>query len=143
MLEYLLLFAGAFAAATILPFYSEVYLAALLLDQPEQWPWLWLVATLGNTGGSVLNWWLGRYLLHYQDRRWFPAKKTDLERAQRWFQHFGVWSLLFAWLPIGGDALTFIGGLMKVRLDLFVALVAIGKGVRYLVVILFADILLF
>ncbi|MFC6670074.1 YqaA family protein [Marinobacterium aestuariivivens] len=143
MLEYLLLFGGAFAAATILPFYSEVYLAALLLDQPEQWPWLWLVATLGNTGGSVLNWWLGRYLLHYQDRRWFPAKKTDLERAQRWFQHFGVWSLLFAWLPIGGDALTFIGGLMKVRLDLFVALVAIGKGVRYLVVILFADILLF
>ncbi|NVK42724.1 MAG: DedA family protein [Oceanospirillaceae bacterium] len=143
MLEYFLLFAGAFAAATILPFYSEVYLAALLMDHPQQWPWLWLVATLGNTGGAVVNWWLGRFMLHYQDRRWFPAKKKDMERAQRWFQHFGIWSLLLAWLPIGGDALTFIGGLMKVRLDVFVALVGIGKGLRYLVVILFADALLF
>ncbi|GGO78695.1 membrane protein [Marinobacterium nitratireducens] len=143
MLEYFLLFAGAFAAATILPFYSEVYLAALLMERPEQWPLLWLVATLGNTGGAVVNWWLGRFMLHYQDRRWFPARKQELERAQRWFQRFGVWSLLLAWLPIGGDALTFIGGLMKVRLDLFIALVAIGKGLRYLVVILFADALLF
>lgn len=143
MLEYCLLFAGAFAAATILPFYSEVYLAKLLLDQPEQWPWLWLVATLGNTGGSVVNWWLGRFLLHYQDRRWFPVNPKEVARAQRWFQHFGVWSLLLAWMPLGGDALTVIGGLMKVRLDLFIALVGIGKGLRYLVVILFADALLF
>jgi len=143
MLEYCLLFAGSFAAATILPFYSEVYLAKLLMDNPQQWPWLWLVATLGNTGGAVLNWWLGRFLLHYRDRRWFPVKQKELERAQRWFQHFGIWSLLLAWLPVGGDALTVIGGLMKVRLDLFVCLVAIGKGLRYLVVILFADALLF
>jgi membrane protein YqaA with SNARE-associated domain len=143
MTEYLLLFGGAFAAATILPFYSEVYLAILLSEQPGNWVWLWLVATSGNTLGAVLNWWLGQYMLHYRERRWFPIKARELERAQRWFQRFGVWSLLFAWLPIGGDALTFIGGIMRVRLSHFVVLVGIGKGVRYLVVILFADALLF
>ncbi len=143
MTEYLLLFGGAFAAATILPFYSEVYLAILLSEQPGNWVWLWLVATSGNTLGAVLNWWLGQYMLHYRERRWFPVKARELERAQRWFQRFGVWSLLFAWLPIGGDALTFIGGIMRVRLSRFLVLVGIGKGVRYLVVILFADALLF
>jgi membrane protein YqaA with SNARE-associated domain len=143
MTEYLLLFGGAFAAATILPFYSEVYLAILLSEQPGNWAWLWLIATSGNTLGAVLNWWLGQYMLHYRERRWFPIKARELERAQRWFQRFGVWSLLFAWLPIGGDALTFIGGIMRVRLSHFVVLVGIGKGVRYLVVILFADALLF
>ncbi|WP_020682863.1 YqaA family protein [Marinobacterium rhizophilum] len=143
MIEYLLLFGGAFAAATILPFYSEVYLAVLLAEQSANWGWLWLIATAGNTLGAVFNWWLGLYMLHYSDRRWFPIKAKELERAQRWFQHFGVWSLLFAWLPIGGDALTFIGGIMRVRLHYFVVLVGIGKGVRYLVVILFADALLF
>jgi len=143
MIEYLLLFGGAFAAATILPFYSEVYLAVLLAAQPENWGWLWLIATAGNTLGAVVNWWLGLYMLHYRDRRWFPINAKELERAQRWFQHFGVWSLLFAWLPIGGDALTFIGGIMRVRLHYFLVLVGVGKGVRYLVVILFADALLF
>jgi membrane protein YqaA with SNARE-associated domain len=143
MTEYLLLFGGAFAAATILPFYSEVYLAVLLAEQPGSWGWLWLVATAGNTLGAVFNWWLGRWMLHYQERRWFPVKARELERAQRWFQRFGVWSLLLAWLPIGGDALTFIGGIMRVRLHYFVALVGIGKGLRYLVVMLFADALLF
>lgn len=143
MTEYLLLFFGSFAAATLLPFYSEVYLATLLLEQPERWPLLWLIATAGNTAGAVVNWAMGRYLLHYRDRRWFPINQKELDRAQRWFQRFGIWSLLFAWLPIGGDPLTFIAGIMKVRLDLFLLLVAVGKGVRYLVVILFADALLY
>ena len=51
--------------------------------------------------------------------------------AQRWFQKFGFWSLLLAWLPVGGDALTFIAGMMRVRFALFIALTAIGKASRY------------
>jgi membrane protein YqaA with SNARE-associated domain len=47
-----------------------------------------------------------------------------------------VWSLLFAWLPIGGDALTFIAGIMRVRFSLFLLLTAIGKGARYAVLYL-------
>ncbi len=54
---------------------------------------------------------------------------------QRWFQRYGVWSLLFAWLPVGGDALTFIAGIMKVRFSLFFVLVGIGKTLRYITVV--------
>jgi membrane protein YqaA with SNARE-associated domain len=58
-----------------------------------------------------------------------------LHHAQAWFQKYGVWTLLLSWMPIGGDALTFVAGVMRVRFDLFMLLVAIGKGVRYAVVI--------
>ena len=134
MFSYALLFSSAFLAATIFPFYSEVILTSLLYDGFSPL-WLWLVATLGNTLGAVVNWALGKYLLHYSDRRWFPFKAASLQRYQHWFQRYGKWSLLLAWLPIGGDALTFIAGTMKVRLLTLVLLTAIGKGIRYLVVI--------
>ena len=82
-----------------------------------------------------MNWALGRYLLHFKERRWFPFKDNNLQLAQKWFQKFGVWSLLLAWLPIGGDALTFIAGMMRVRFSLFLLLTAIGKATRYAVLL--------
>jgi membrane protein YqaA with SNARE-associated domain len=128
---YLLLFGSAFLAATILPFYSEVILFALLRDGGDPAP-LVLVATLGNTLGAVVNWLLGRYLLHFQDRRWFYFSRAQIDKAQRWFQSYGYWSLLLAWAPVGGDALTLIAGIMKVRLWLFLLLVGSGKALRYI-----------
>ena len=133
-MSYALLFSSAFLAATIFPFYSEVILTTFLYDGLSPF-WLWLVATVGNTLGAVVNWVLGRYLLHFSNRAWFPFKEGGLSRAQHWFQRYGQWSLLFAWLPIGGDALTFIAGTMRVRLSMLVLLAGIGKGIRYLVVI--------
>lgn len=126
---------AAFLAATLLPFYSEVILLGLAAKGGDPWA-LWSVATLGNTLGSLCNWVLGRYFLHYQDRRWFPLRRRELERSQRWFQRYGVWSLLFAWLPIGGDGLTFVAGLMRVRAVPFVALTGLGKGLRYAVLLI-------
>lgn len=131
---YLTVFVSAFLAATIVPFYSEVSVAGALAAGAA--PLMLIgVATAGNTLGAVVGWWLGRLVLHFRSRRWFPASASQLERAQRWFQRFGVWSLLFAWLPVGGDALTIVAGIMRVRLDLFVVLVGIGKGLRYAVVV--------
>ena len=138
MTGYLALFGSAFLAATILPFYSEVVLYAMLRDGGDPLALL-LVATAGNTLGAVVNWGLGRYLLHFQDRRWFYFKPAQIEKAQHWFQRYGVWTLLLAWLPVGGDPLTFIAGVMRVRLDLFVLLVGLGKGLRYAAVIWLAD----
>lgn len=131
MLEgYLGLFLVAFLAATLLPAYSEVLFVGLLAagyDPLALWAW----ATAGNTLGAAVNWLLGRYLLHYQDRSWFPFKPDTLGLAQRWFQRYGVWSLLLSWAPIVGDSLTFIAGLMGVRFSLFLLLTALGKGARY------------
>jgi membrane protein YqaA with SNARE-associated domain len=127
----LLLFGSAFLAATILPFYSEVVLFALLRAGGDPVV-LVVTATLGNTLGAVVNWLLGRYLLHFQDRRWFYFSRPQIAKAQRWFQHYGFWSLLLAWLPVGGDALTLIAGIMRVRLSLFLLLVGTGKALRYL-----------
>jgi membrane protein YqaA with SNARE-associated domain len=131
---YLGLFTAAFIAATLLPFYSEALLVGLQASGYDPWA-LWLWATAGNTLGAAVNWALGRWLLRYQDRRWFPFKPGTLGPAQRWYQRWGVWSLLMAWLPVGGDALTFIAGVMRVRFDLFFVLTWIGKGARYAAVL--------
>lgn len=130
MTAYISLFTASFLAATLLPFYSEVVFAGLVHAGYGALA-LWAVATAGNTLGAAVNWALGRYFEHYKDRRWFPFKAGNMERAQQWFRRFGVWSLLFAWLPIGGDALTFIAGLMRVSFPIFLLLTTIGKGARY------------
>jgi membrane protein YqaA with SNARE-associated domain len=139
MTAYFLMFGAAFLAATLLPFYSEVLVAGLAVDRPDEWVWIWLVATLGNTLGSAVNWLLGRYLLRYQDRKWFPFKADRFSRSQQWFQKYGVWSLLMSWAPVGGDALTFLAGVMRVKFPLFWVFTFVGKGTRYLVVILVAQ----
>lgn len=127
---YIGLFLTAFLAATLLPAYSEIMFAGLLAAGYDPLA-LWLWASAGNTLGSALNWLMGRYLLHYQDHKWFPFKPDSLGSAQRWFQKYGVWSLLMAWAPIGGDALTFIAGMMRVRFTVFFLLTGIGKATRY------------
>ena len=140
MADTLSLFAVALLSATLLPGGSELMFGALVLaDEPASPLLLWAVATAGNTLGAVVNWWLGGYLLHFyprwQSRPWFPFKADDLARSQRWFQRYGVWSLLLAWAPLVGDGLTFIAGIMRVRLLYFVLLVALGKGARYAVLL--------
>ncbi len=100
---------------------------------------LWLVASTGNTLGAVVNWVLGRFCLHWQDRKWFPVKPDQLARAQAWFGRYGVWSLLMAWLPVVGDPLTFAAGMLRVNAWIFVILVATGKAARYAVVLLVAQ----
>ncbi len=131
---YLSLFAVSFLAATLLPAYSEVVFAGLLAAGHDPLT-LWCWATAGNTLGSAVNWTMGRYLLHFQDRRWFPFRADALDGAQRWFQRYGVWSLLLAWAPIGGDALTFVAGVMRVRFAIFITLTGFGKGARYAVLL--------
>lgn len=125
---------GAFFAATILPFSSEVMLAAALAsDRFDTWL-LVTVAAFGNTMGAVVNWGMGRYLLHWSDRKWFPFSQRQLENASERFNRFGIWSLLFAWIPIIGDPLTFAAGILKVRFLLFLPLVALGKTLRYVAI---------
>jgi membrane protein YqaA with SNARE-associated domain len=125
------LFAAAFLAATVFPFQSELLLVGLLVAEPAHWPTLLLAASLGNTLGAVVNWYLGRLIERFRDRRWFPVRPQDYERVERWYARWGVWSLLFAWLPFGGDALTVVSGALRTPFLPFVVLVGLGKTARY------------
>ena len=127
------LFITAFAAATILPMQSEAVLIALLLADTHP-PWaLVAVASIGNVAGSVINWLLGRGIERFRDRRWFPVKAAALDRAQRWYQRYGKWSLLLSWVPIIGDPLTVAAGILREPLPVFLMLVTLAKVGRYLV----------
>lgn len=136
---YVGLFMTAFLAATLLPLSSEAVLAALGNAGGFDVTLLFAVATLGNTLGAVVNWALGRFCLRWTGRRWFPVSEEQLSRAGDRFRKYGIWSLLFAWLPVVGDPLTFAAGVLRIRFLPFVILVGIGKGARYAAVIVVAE----
>ena len=131
---YLSLFGISFLAATILPFSSELTLVGLISTSNYDNLSLLIFASFGNVLGSVFNWGLGFYARNLTIKKWFPFKEAQIERSSKWFNKFGKWSLLFAWVPILGDPLTLVSGLFRVRFLDFVILVAIGKVSRYLVV---------
>jgi membrane protein YqaA with SNARE-associated domain len=113
---------------------SEAALVSLLLADYSPWLLL-LVASAGNILGSTINWGIGRAIDRYGIRRWSPASGPALDRAAHWYHHYGRWSLLLSWVPVIGDPITIIAGVLRERLPVFLALVAIAKIGRYLVVI--------
>lgn len=133
---YLGLFASAFLAATIIPAQSESVLVYLTLTGKYSVVLLIAFASLGNILGSIVNWYLGRGVEHYRDRRWFPLTPKKLEKAQGWYARYGRWSLLASWVPIIGDPLTVVAGVMREPLASFIAIVAIAKIGRYAVLAL-------
>lgn len=131
LIAYLSLAASAFVAATVFPLQSEAVLVGLMLAG-EQPVWaLVLVASVANTAGSVVNWWLGGVIHRYRDRRWFPASLEALARAEGWYRRWGHWSLMLSWAPIIGDPLTVIAGVLREPLWRFLILVALAKTGRY------------
>lgn len=134
-LDLVILFFSALFAATILPVQSELFLFGLNLSGKHSAITLLMVATFGNVLGSLINWFFGRYLLKFENRKWFPVNKQNLQRATNFYKKWGIWSLLLAWLPIIGDPLTVVAGFLKTNIGLFLLLVAIGKMGRYLVVL--------
>lgn len=131
---YLSVFLTAFLAATILPAQSEFVVVAAQQMDYNVWI-IWWLASIGNTLGSVVNYILGRFLLQYQDHRWFPFKPKSLAHGHRWFERFGKWSLLMAWAPFIGDALTFIAGMLRLSFWQFLILVFISKAGRYAILL--------
>ena len=131
---YLSLFTISFLAATVLPFSSELTLAGLIIASNYDKLLLLIVASFGNVTGSAVNWALGFYSRNLTTKKWFPFKETQIEKSSQWFRKFGKWALLFAWVPIIGDPLTLVAGLLRVRFLDFIILVAIGKVSRYLIV---------
>jgi membrane protein YqaA with SNARE-associated domain len=134
-MDLLVLFISAFAASTILPMSSEVVLGGLAAAGTSDRALLLVVATAGNTLGAVVNWGIGRYAASWRGR--LPSlKEAEFERASRWFNRWGIWCLLFSWLPVIGDPLTLVAGVLRTAFVPFLLLVFAGKAARYLFVLL-------
>lgn len=129
------LFLAAFLAATLVPAQSEILLAVLHMSGKYDAGALVAVATAGNVLGSCVNWVMGRYLIQFKDRKWFPIKETIIDRAIGWYRRWGIWSLLLAWAPFIGDPLTLVAGILRTPLPIFLGLVTFGKAVRYIGVV--------
>ena len=122
-------------AATILPLSSEIVLTTMLLTNLFEKNILLIVASFGNILGSIFNWYLGKKITIFQDRKWFPVSPEQLNKSQKYFQKYGFWSLLLAWVPIIGDPLTLLAGVLNVRFSIFFLLVSISKISRYIFII--------
>jgi len=132
IIGYLSLFTISFLAATILPLSSELMLASMLSIESYNRTLLIIFSSLGNILGSVFNWLLGFYFIKLQSKSWFPFNNEQISKSTLWFKKYGKWSLLFAWVPIIGDPLTFVAGTMKTKFLTFIVLVSVGKIARYL-----------
>jgi len=126
------LFAAAFGAATLLPFQSEIVFVAMQVAGNLPIWLLIVVASIGNTAGSVVNYAMGMGVERFRGSRWLPVTQAQLDRAQHWYARWGVWTLLLSWAPFG-DGFTVVAGIMRTRFWLFLLLVALAKTGRYAV----------
>ena len=131
---YFILFSTAFISATLFPLGSE----ALLIYDITQGYNIYLLlffATFGNSLGSVVNYFLGLKGEEYLINKKLLNEKYIL-KAKIYFDKYGAWSILFSWLPIIGDPITFVAGILKYDFKKFLILVIVAKFSRYLFLVL-------
>ena len=124
------LFFSALISSTLFPGGSEALLIYRLHEGGDAYV-LVAIATLGNVLGSIITYgmgWLGNEAVH---KKWLRMDANKVARAEGWFGKYGQFSLLFAWLPIVGDPLCLVAGLLRSPFLWFVILVSIGKLARY------------
>ncbi|QCO57133.1 DedA family protein (plasmid) [Pseudorhodobacter turbinis] len=125
------LFAAAFIAATLIPFQSEIVFVALQLAGQVPVVSLVIVASIGNTLGALVNYYIGHGITRFEGKSWFPATPAQMARMEVWFARWGKWVLLVSWLPVG-DVMTLVAGVMRTPVWLFLILVGIAKTTRYI-----------
>ena len=135
LISYFQLLIISFLAATILPLSSELVLSTMLLTDSFDKYLLLVVASFGNILGSSVNWYLGKKILIFKDKKWFPASEKQIVKSEIYFKKYGIWSLLMAWVPIIGDPLTLVAGILRVNFYTFLLLVTISKISRYIFLI--------
>lgn len=134
---YLTLFVVSFLSATLLPLGSEALLVYDVSQETSLWL-LWTVATVGNTLGAVLNYYMGlKGEVYLESKGHLSVEK--MQKAKLFFDRYGVGALFLSWVPIIGDPLTFIAGVLRYHFRDFILVVFVAKGLRYAVVIFFAS----
>ena len=132
------LFLLSFLASTLVPLGSEWLLVVLLLQGTDPVAAV-TTATIGNWLGAVTTWAIGVWGGPYLIRRVLRVSPSDEERAEHFYNRYGSWSLLLSWLPIIGDPLCLVGGLLRVGFLRFSLLVFTGKLARYVAVAYFVN----
>jgi membrane protein YqaA with SNARE-associated domain len=134
---YLALFLLSFLASTIVPLGSEWLLVALVVGGYD--PVLCVaIATAGNTLGACTTYGIGLFGGPFMIGRILRIGDEERQKAERLYARYGSWSLLLSWVPIVGDPLCLVGGMLRIRFVRFSTLVLIGKLARYTVVTLVA-----
>ena len=127
---YVSLFLLSFLASTIIPIGSEWLLITMVIKGMN--PILSVAsATTGNTLGACTTYAIGIYGSEWVSRKLLRFDELSRKRAEMFYAKFGVWSLLFSWLPIVGDPLCLAGGLLRINFGVFLLLVFVGKLLRY------------
>lgn len=132
---------AAFLAGSFFPFSSEAVLVALMAAGLDPWQ-LMISGTVGNTLGSYFNYGVGRMGKLEWIEKYLHVKKKDLDKAERFMAGRGAWMGIFAFLPLLGTAITIVLGLMRANVVITFVSIAIGKFLRYLLVIKGAGIFL-
>lgn len=135
---YVGMFLAAFLAGSILPFSSEALLVAFVemgLDPVGTVT----AATLGNTAGSMTCYWLGHLGNMARLERWLGVKPEKLARAERFIRGRGAWMAFFSFLPVVGDGIAIVLGLMRANLPITVFSMTLGKLLRYVALVLAAQ----
>jgi membrane protein YqaA with SNARE-associated domain len=140
---YITLFTSSFLSSTILPGHSELTLTVFIFLNKLPVTNLVLVASLGNILGSILNWYLGFNFTKLKEKKWFPLNETKLQKSIIWFSSYGKYCLLLSWVPILGDPLTLVAGILRIRLFTFIIFVSIAKVSRYVIIALISKSFLF
>ncbi len=133
-MSYIIIFIISTLSATILPLSSEATLIYYLEDGKNSL-YLLFFAGLGNTIGSIINYFIGIKGIGWLIKS-KKISKSRLQKSQNIFNKYGKYSLLLSWLPIIGDPLTLMAGALKFNLKLFIIMVAISKFGRYSIIIL-------
>lgn len=125
------LFFTAFGAATLLPLSSEAaFVVALSNDMPLATALLF--ASCGNILAVIFNYALGYYLYKSTKERLHSSKIGS--RAYSFGHRYGYYALLLSWLPLVGDPLTIVAGLLRLHFVWFVVIVALLRVARYYII---------
>lgn len=132
---YIGLFISALVAGSILPFSSEVVLTILVQMGAD--PTLCLIsASIGNTIGGLLCYWLG-YLGNMEwIERWLKIEKQKMDKVSGFVKRYGAVMGLFGVLPWVGEAIIVLLGLMRANVYVTTITMFIGKFIRYLLIVL-------
>lgn len=130
------MFVSALIAGTVFPFSSEIVLSALQLAglDPLQ---LFIAATVGNTAGSMINYWVGSLGKMEWIEKYLHVKASKVEQASAWMERYGAWIGLFSFVPIVGSAISVALGFARANAWMSFLTIFVGKAIRYSVLIYF------